>query len=151
MHPKASKVQAALDRLGIPGRPVELPAGTRTSAEAAAVGTTPARTAKSLVFLTADGQVVLVVASGVNRMDVGRLARQVGKSVRLADTVKRLTGFSIGGVPPVGHHVRPLTIVNQDLLQFETVWAGAGTPRQSSPLPPPTWSREPAAGRPKPG
>ncbi len=139
MHPKARQVQEALDRLGIPSRVVELPASTRTSAEAAAaVGTTPARIAKSLVFLTADNQPVLVIASGANRVDVAKLAREVGQAVRLADAdaVKRLTGFSIGGVPPVGHEVQPLTLIDQDLLQFDTVWAAAGTPHAVFPIAP---------------
>ncbi len=131
MHPRARKVQEALDRLGVKGQVVELPASTRTSAEAAAaVGTTPARIAKSLVFLADDGQVVLVVASGTNRVDVAKVTREVGKPVRLADadTVKRLTGFTIGGVPPLGHDTQPLTIIDRDLLRFEAVWAAAGTP-----------------------
>ncbi len=131
MHPRARKVQEALDRLGVKGQVVELPASTRTSAEAAAaVGTTPARIAKSLVFLAEDGQVVLVVASGTNRVDVAKVTREVGKPVRLADadTVKRLTGFTIGGVPPLGHDTQPLTIIDRDLLRFEAVWAAAGTP-----------------------
>lgn len=103
MHPKARQVQEALDQLDIPGRVVELPADTRTPAEAAAaVGTTPTRVAKSLVFLTADNEPILVIASGANRVDVTKLAREVGKPVHLADadTVKQVTGFSIGGVPP---------------------------------------------------
>lgn len=139
MHPKARQVQEALDRLGVPSRVVELPASTRTAAEAAAaVGTTPARIAKSLVFLTADNQPVLVIASGANRVDVAKLAREVGKPVRLADadTVKRLTGFGIGGVPPVGHEIQPPTLIDQDLLQFDTVWAAAGTPHAVFPIAP---------------
>lgn len=132
MHPKARKVQEALDRLGIPSQVLELPVSTRSSADAAAaVGTTPARIAKSLVFLAADGRVVLVIASGSNRVDPAKVSREVGQPVRLADadTVKRLTGFSIGGVPPLGHDPQPLTVIDQDLLQFETVWAAAGTPQ----------------------
>src|SRR5574337_1448169 len=105
MHPNAQRVQAALAALGARGRVVELADSTRTSAEAAAaIGTGVAQIVKSLVFL-AGAEPVLVMASGANRVSMRKLAQRLGGPVRRADAdaVKRLTGFPIGGVPPVGH------------------------------------------------
>lgn len=147
MPPKARQVQEALNRLGVPSRVVELPASTRTSAEAAAaVGTTLARIAKSLVFLTADNQPVLVIASGANRVDVAKLAREVGKAVRLADAVKRLTGFSIGGVSPSATRFSPSPSSTGTCCSSRPSGGPPAPPMPSFPSPPPTWSGSPAAG-----
>jgi prolyl-tRNA editing enzyme YbaK/EbsC (Cys-tRNA(Pro) deacylase) len=130
MHPNAQKVQDELKALGAGGDVVELAASTRTSQEAAAaIGTTVAQIAKSLVFLSGEAP-VLVIASGVNRVSMDKLERILGgRAVRPdADTVKRLTGFPIGGVAPVGHAVRPRVLIDRDLLQYEEIWAAAGTP-----------------------
>lgn len=124
-------VAAALHAKGVPTKILEFPQGTRTAQDAAAaVGTTVGQIVKSLVFL-ADGHPVLVLASGANRVDVHKLARAVG-AVRVekagAEAVREATGFTIGGVPPVGH-ARPLSVyIDQDLLQYDTVYAAAGTP-----------------------
>jgi prolyl-tRNA editing enzyme YbaK/EbsC (Cys-tRNA(Pro) deacylase) len=85
--------------------------------------------AKSLVFL-AGNEPVLVIASGANRVDVEKLHRLLGKKIIRpdAETVRRTTGFSIGGVPPVGHEERLRTLVDQDLLNFTVIYAAAGTP-----------------------
>ncbi len=74
-----------------------------------AVGTTPARIAKSLVFLTTNNEPILVIASGTNRVDVAKLAREVGEPLHLADAdaVKQVTSFSIGGVPPSATRFSP--------------------------------------------
>jgi len=130
MHPNAERVQAELRSLGAGGEVVELAASTRTSQEAAAaIGTTMAQIAKSLVFL--DGEApVLVIASGPNRVSMEKLAAHLGSPATRpdADTVKRLTGFPIGGVAPVGHATRPRVLIDRDLLQYEEIWAAAGTP-----------------------
>jgi prolyl-tRNA editing enzyme YbaK/EbsC (Cys-tRNA(Pro) deacylase) len=130
MHPNAERVQAELRSLGADGEVVELAASTRTSQEAAsAIGTTVAQIAKSLVFV--DGEApVLVIASGVNRVSMEKLAAHLGSPATRpdADTVKRLTGFPIGGVAPVGHTTRPRVLIDRDLLQYEEIWAAAGTP-----------------------
>jgi prolyl-tRNA editing enzyme YbaK/EbsC (Cys-tRNA(Pro) deacylase) len=126
--PSALRVQAAL---GEKYQVLEFDAGTRTAADAAAaIGCTVAEIAKSLVFKAASGRAVLVVASGVNRVDERRVALLLGEKIGRADAafVREKTGFAIGGVPPVGHVEAPLTLIDADLLQYETIWAAAGTP-----------------------
>jgi prolyl-tRNA editing enzyme YbaK/EbsC (Cys-tRNA(Pro) deacylase) len=130
MHPNAERVQAELRALGAGGEVVELAASTRTSQEAAAaIGTTVAQIAKSLVFIAGEAP-VLVIASGVNRVSLTKLEAILdGHATRPdAETVKRLTGFPIGGVAPVGHATRPRVLIDRDLLQYEEIWAAAGTP-----------------------
>lgn len=107
------------------------PEGTRTAVDAArAVGCDVAQIVKSLVFL-ADGQAVLALVSGADRVDTGRLAVAVGAGhVERADgdAAREATGYAIGGVPPFGH-VRPVTVVmDRRLLDHEVVWAAAGRP-----------------------
>jgi prolyl-tRNA editing enzyme YbaK/EbsC (Cys-tRNA(Pro) deacylase) len=138
MHPNAQRVQAALAALGASGQVIELTATTRTSAEAAAaLGTTVAQIAKSLVFLAGE-EPVLVIASGVNRVSLSKLAQQLARPVSRADadTVKRLTGFPIGGVPPVGYESPLHTLIDRDLLQYPEIWAAAGTPHAVFPTTP---------------
>jgi prolyl-tRNA editing enzyme YbaK/EbsC (Cys-tRNA(Pro) deacylase) len=110
---------------------LEFEASTRTSKDAAAaLGCSVAEIAKSLIFRAADGRPVLVVASGVNRIDEARLRDLLGQAIGRADAefVRDATGFAIGGVPPVGHALRPVVVIDRDLLQFSEVWAAAGTP-----------------------
>ncbi|NMC53732.1 MAG: YbaK/EbsC family protein [Chloroflexi bacterium] len=127
----AKRVQQALKAIGFELRVVEMPDSTRTSVEAAqAVGCEVAQIAKSLVFKAASGRAVLVIASGMNRVNEKRVAAELGESLGKADAdfVRQQTGFAIGGIPPVGH-IQPLeTFMDEDLLQFETIWAAAGTP-----------------------
>ena len=130
MKPAALRVQAAIVALGLKGAVVELAFEARTSQQAAdALGVGVEQIAKSLVF-TVNGAPVMVVASGVNRVDERKLGLLAGGKVRRADadTVKRATGYAIGGVPPVGH-ARPLEVlVDEDLLGYDEVWAAGGTP-----------------------
>lgn len=128
----ASKVQAALQALGLPCQVIELPDSTRTAPEAAqAVGCQVEQIVKSLVFRTQTSRrAVLVLVSGSNRVNEDRLADLLGEVVvkAEADFVREQSGFAIGGVPPVGHS-RPLpTYIDEDLLQYVEVWAAAGTP-----------------------
>jgi prolyl-tRNA editing enzyme YbaK/EbsC (Cys-tRNA(Pro) deacylase) len=127
--PSALKVQAVLgERFAV----MEFDAGTRTAADAAAaIGCEVAEIAKSLLFRAKDsGRPVLVVASGVNRVDEKKVAALIGEKIARADAdfVRETTGYAIGGVPPVGHAVAPLTLIDEDLLVFATIWAAAGTP-----------------------
>jgi Cys-tRNA(Pro) deacylase len=127
----AQRVQHALDTFGIALQVIELPASTRSAVEAAeAIGCRVEQIAKSLVFKTqASEQPVLVIASGPNRVDEKRIAELLGEPILKADAdyVKQRTGFVIGGVPPVGH-IEPIsTFIDQDLLQYETIWAAAGS------------------------
>ena len=131
MHPASQKVLEAARRLGIQIDVRQFDQSTRTAQEAAdVIGVSLGQIVKSLVFL-ADGQPILVLASGPNRTDTAKLARQAGaQEVRRAsaEEVQTATGFVIGGVPPIGHP-RPLPIYfDRDLLQYDTVWAAAGTP-----------------------
>ena len=103
----ARKVQEELQVLGFPFHVVELPASTRTAREAAeAIGCQVGQIAKSLVFKGKhSGKPLLVIASGASRVDEAKLGQLVGEPVEKADAdfVRQRTGFSIGGVPPVGH------------------------------------------------
>ena len=132
LSPSAKRVQDALDALELHLEVVELPSSTRTSAEAAAaVGCDVAQIAKSLIFRTCHtDRPVLVIASGANRVNEKRIAGLMGEDICKADAdyVRRHTGFAIGGVPPVGHLEQIPTFVDKDLLQFEEIWAAAGTP-----------------------
>ncbi|MGI9149486.1 MAG: YbaK/EbsC family protein [Chloroflexota bacterium] len=126
-----ARVVAALATHGLEHLPVhEFAASTATAADAAAaIGTGAGRIVKSLVFMDGD-QPILILVSGPNRVDVDKVARLVGHKVARAsaEQVRQTTGFAIGGVPPVGH-LQPLpTYVDQDLMQYEDVWAAAGTP-----------------------
>jgi Cys-tRNA(Pro) deacylase len=131
MHPASQRVLDAARRLGIDIDIRQFEQSTRTAQEAAdAIGVGLGQIVKSLVFL-ADGQPILVLASGPNRADTAKLARHSkAREVRRAsaEDVQAATGFAIGGVPPIGHR-RPLPIYfDRDLLQYDTVWAAAGTP-----------------------
>ena len=125
------KVLRALARQGVSTEVREFAESTATAdAAAAAVGTSVERIVKSLVFTTRDGRPILALVSGANRVDLARLSSMVGQPVGRAnaDQVRQATGFSIGGVPPVGHDSRLPVYVDADLLQFDQVWAAAGTP-----------------------
>ena len=122
------------------GHPVStFPEGTRTAADAAAaVGCDVAQIVKSLVFRRAGGAALLVLASGRNRVDEGKVEALVGEPVGKADAafVRAATGFAIGGVPPAGHPEPLETLVDADLLDHDVLWAAAGTPRTVFPLEP---------------
>jgi len=119
---------------------VELPASTRTSAEAAqAVGCQIGQIAKSLIFKTCETQrPILVIASGANRVDELKIGARLGEPIGKADAefVRSRTGFVIGGVPPIGHIEVIKTFIDEDLLAFEQIWAAAGTPHAVFPLKP---------------
>lgn len=126
------RVQQALEAADISTRIVELPASTRTAVDAAAaIGCRVEQIAKSLVFRCAGSdQPVLVIASGTNRVDERLVSSHLKSDIAKADAefVRNATGFAIGGVPPLGH-VSPLrTLIDEDLLRLDIVWAAAGTP-----------------------
>jgi len=128
----ARRVQEALAARGVDFEVKEFPESTRTSAEAAAaIGCAVAQIAKSLVFRGADsGEAVLIVASGANRVDPAKAEALLGEAIERADAefVRGATGFAIGGVPPLGHDRPLVTLIDEDLLAFEAIWAAAGTP-----------------------
>lgn len=127
--PSALRVQEVLG----PGFQVlEFEASTKTAADAAAaVGTTVAQIAKSMIFRTVEtDRSVLVVTSGSERVDEARASAVLGEEIGRASAafVRERTGFAIGGVSPVAHVVPPVVLIDRTLSQFETIWAAAGTP-----------------------
>ncbi len=132
LSPSAQRVQNALAAQGVPLQVVELPHSTRTAVEAAhAIGTTVAQIVKSLIFRAPQSdRAVLVLASGVNRVDEKAVAALLGEPLGKADAdfVRAKTGFVIGGVSPVGHTAPLPTFIDEDLLTFAELWAAAGTP-----------------------
>lgn len=129
----AKRVQAALQEAGFANEVIEMPASTRTAQEAAdAVGSTVAQIAKSIVFRAKDSdRAVLVITSGVNRVDEKKVAAALGEKLGKADAdfVREKTGFAIGGVAPIGHSEPPVIFIDEDLMAFDMIWAAAGTPR----------------------
>jgi Cys-tRNA(Pro) deacylase len=128
----AQKVQDALHRLGYSATVVELPDSTRTAKEAAqAIGCQVAQIVKSLIFRGKHShKPILVVASGINRVNEKRLSTLAAEPIEKADAefVRQHTGFAVGGVPPLGHAEQLETFIDEDLLQYEEIWAAAGTP-----------------------
>jgi prolyl-tRNA editing enzyme YbaK/EbsC (Cys-tRNA(Pro) deacylase) len=131
MSESVERVRSALKAAGHPDTISEFPEGTRTSQDAAnAVGCTVAQIAKSIV-LRAGEQVVLVIASGRNRVDIAKVAAAAGAPVKSADGrwVRDVTGFAIGGVPPIAHTANVRIFIDADLMALDPIWAAAGTPR----------------------
>ena len=128
----ARTVQDALASSGLHCRVVQLPASTRTAKEAAnAIGCSVDQIAKSIVFKTSQtGRAVLVIASGINRVNEKVVARSIGEALEKAsaDFVRESTGFAIGGVPPCGHARALVVFIDRDLLDLDVIWAAAGTP-----------------------
>jgi len=135
----AQRVQDALDAAGVTTRIVEYDVPARTSAEAAAVlGCTVGQIAKSLVFQSASGTPVLVIASGAYRVDEAKIATLAGEAIGKADAsfVRTATGYAIGGIPPLAHVTPARTFIDRNLLQYETVYAAGGTPHAMFPIAP---------------
>jgi prolyl-tRNA editing enzyme YbaK/EbsC (Cys-tRNA(Pro) deacylase) len=132
LHPSAQRIQDELRRRGSAAVVRQLDRTTRSAAEAAeAVGCEVGAIAKSLVFRgTKTGAPILVITSGANRVDEAALARWIGDGIGRADAefVRQATGFAIGGVPPIGHSNPLTTVFDEDLLQYSSIWAAAGTP-----------------------
>lgn len=129
-------VRTALSRLGAQGEVRELDDSARTAAEAAAaLGIEVGQIANSLIFM-ADGEPVLVLASGGHRVDTLQLAAILEVAAidkASADQVRKATGFAIGGVAPVGHPHPLRTIVDIALSRYDQVWAAAGHPHYVFP------------------
>lgn len=129
-HRNVRRVVDAAARLGMAIEPVRFPDGTRTAQDAAnAIGVEVGQIVKSLIFAV-DGEIVLAYVSGANQLDETKLASAAGgaKCSRVnADTVRDTTGYPIGGVPPFGHSTHLRVFIDPDLLQYDEVWAAAGT------------------------
>ncbi len=138
------RVSAVLAALGHPEPPRYLEASARTAQEAAdALGVSLGQIAKSVVFRRkSDGSAVLVVTSGDKRVDEKKVAALTapagtgGLGRADAEFVKASTGFSIGGVSPVGHTSAPVMLIDRELFRFAVVWAAAGHPNGVFPATP---------------
>ena len=131
MHPNVRAVVAAAAERGLAIEPRHFDESTRTAQEAAdAIGVALGQIVKSLVFAV-DGQVVVALMSGSNRLDEHKLAHAAGghRAKRVdAEAARAATGFPIGGVPPFGHATSPPVFIDQDLMDWPELWAAAGTP-----------------------
>ena len=132
LRPAAARVQQLLGEMGLTTEVIEFAGTTKTSADAAQqIGCSVAQIAKSLIFRAKQSnRPVLVIASGVNRVDEKALEALLGEKIGKADAdfVREKTGYAIGGVAPIGHDTPPVTFIDEDLLKLETIWAAAGTP-----------------------
>jgi Cys-tRNA(Pro) deacylase len=130
IHPNVVRVTAAAKERGLEISTRRFPEGTKTAADAAAaIGVTVGQIVKSLVF-GVDNEIVMALVSGSNQLDEKKLALAAGgaKCARVdADAVREATGYPIGGVPPFGHSTQLRVFVDPDLLQYDEVWAAAGT------------------------
>ena len=128
----AQKVQDALNTLGYNYEIIEFEESTRTALEAAErVGCDVGQIVKSLIFQGKTSEKpILILTSGANQVDVKRMKTHADEKIGRADPafVREWTGYAIGGIPPLGH-LKPMdTYIDEDLLQYEKVWAAAGTP-----------------------
>ena len=132
LNASAQKIQVLLNGLGVASTVIEFDQSTRTAQEAAdRVNCELGQIVKSLLFKTKSANKgILVLTSGANRVDESRIGQYVGEPITRpdADFVRSLTGFPIGGVPPIGHPAPIETYIDEDLLQYPFVWAAAGTP-----------------------
>ena len=130
LHPNVRRVVEAGAARGLAIVPRRFPDGTKTAADAAAaIGVEVGQIVKSLVFAV-DGEIVMAYVSGANQLDERKLAAAAGgaRCARVdADAVREATGFPIGGVPPFGHTTALRIFIDPDLLQYDEVWAAAGT------------------------
>lgn len=132
LSPSAQKIQDLLNSLGYNYTVIEHVESTRTAQEAAErAGCELGQIIKSLIFRgKTSGKSILVLTSGANRVDEKRISEYAGESISRADAdfVRTVTGFAIGGVPPIGHAKKMETYLDEDFLQYQVIWAAAGTP-----------------------
>ena len=128
----AQKIQDQLKSLGYEYTVIEHTESTRTAQEAAdRAGCELGQIVKSLIFKGKEsGKPILVLTSGANRVDEKRISEYAGEAIGRAEAefVRAVTGFAIGGVPPIGHIQKMETYLDEDFLRYETIWAAAGTP-----------------------
>ena len=136
-NPSVQRVSAKLKELGIKGEVHVLSDSARTAQEAAdALGILVGQVASSIVFKLDDESPLLVITSGRHRVDTKLVAEKLGvaKLHRVdADYVKEKSGFSIGGVSPVGWISSATILIDEALNDYEVVWAAAGHPHSVYP------------------
>ena len=132
LSPSAQRIQNLLNSLGYNYTVIEHAESTRTAQEAAdRAGCELGQIVKSLIFRgKTSGKPILVLTSGANRVDEKRISGYAGETISRADAdfVRTVTGFAIGGVPPIGHAEKIETYLDEDFLSYKTIWAAAGTP-----------------------
>ncbi len=128
----ASKIQEELNKYGLELKVVTMQASTRTCVEAAnTIGCEVGQIVKSMIFRgKTSGMPVLIVASGNNRINEKKMKEYLGEAISRpdADFVQAMTGFAIGGIPPIGHTNKITCFIDEDLFAYKEVWAAAGTP-----------------------
>lgn len=128
----ANRVQEELNKYGLELQVVEMSESTRTAQEAAdTIGCQVGQIAKSLIFKGKESdKPILIIASGTNRVSEKKCKEFVGEPIVRPDAAYVLdnTGYAIGGIPPIGHKTKMACFIDEDLLQYETIWAAAGTP-----------------------
>ncbi len=131
MHRNVRAVVEAAKALGLDIHPRDFADGTRSAADAAmAIGVDLGQIVKSLVFAV-DGEAVIALVSGDNLLDEAKLAARAGGDRAWredADTVRDATGYPVGGVPPFGHKEPLRVFIDEDLLDYDELWAAAGSP-----------------------
>ena len=132
LSPTAKKIQDLLNSLGYEYQVIEHTESTRTALEAAErAGCELGQIVKSLIFKgKISGKPILVLTSGANRVNEMRIREYAREKIWKADAdfVRTVTGYAIGGVPPLGHTEEMETYIDEDFLQYKTIWAAAGTP-----------------------
>ncbi|HXE69918.1 MAG TPA: YbaK/EbsC family protein [Hyphomicrobiaceae bacterium] len=140
LKPAAQRVQDALRDKGLDAQVRHMPQATRSAEEAAAAcGCSVGQIVKSLVFRGAvSGTPYLLLVSGANRVNQADIAQVIGEALRRPDAndVRDITGFAIGGIPPLGHNTPLATYMDAALLDYALVWAAAGTPDAVFPIAP---------------
>lgn len=133
MSKSLKRVRAALSQAGLDALPIEMAHDTKTAEQAArAANCQIDQIAKSVVFRSeVSDKIVLFVTAGGNQVCMDRASALTGEPLGKADAelIRSQTGFAIGGVSPIGHLSPPSAFFDPRLLEFNTVWAAAGTPR----------------------
>jgi prolyl-tRNA editing enzyme YbaK/EbsC (Cys-tRNA(Pro) deacylase) len=139
LPPPVHRVETAAVELGLRIEVRVMRESTRTAEAAArAVGAKVGQIVKSLIFKGKSGKPYLLLVSGANRVNEHAVEHVLGESIARpdADFVRDVTGFAIGGIPPLGLARQMPAYMDEDLLQYETVWAAAGTPTAIFPVDP---------------
>ncbi|MEM1378009.1 MAG: YbaK/EbsC family protein [Pseudomonadota bacterium] len=145
MGKSTARVKEALKSAGLPPDVEHMPDSTRTAQEAAAAcGCSVGQIVKSLIFVGAEtNELYLLLVSGANKVDLEKTAQLIGEPLGRADPkdVRARTGFAIGGVAPIGHINAARTFIDDDLLNYDIVWAAAGAPNAVFSIAPPKLHR----------
>lgn len=136
----SQKIQDFLSKQNLSLKILEFQATTKTSADAAKqIGCQVEQIAKSLIFQKQNSsELILIVASGSNRVDIKKIEKIINDKIKQADPtiIKKETGFAIGGIPPFAHNKKITTILDQDIKNYDEIWAAAGTPNSVLSLTP---------------